>query len=55
MCGRYRLTAADRIRERLGLDDPDVDVGPRYNIAPSQQVPTVRQEELDHPAPESSH
>jgi putative SOS response-associated peptidase YedK len=43
MCGRYRLTAVDRIRERLGLDDPDVDLRPRYNIAPSQPVPIVRQ------------
>ena len=43
MCGRYRLTAVDRIRERLGLDDPDVELRPRYNIAPSQPVAIVRQ------------
>lgn len=43
MCGRYRLTAVDRIREPLGLDNPDVDLRPRYNIAPSQLVPIVRQ------------
>ncbi|HEV2498312.1 MAG TPA: SOS response-associated peptidase [Terriglobia bacterium] len=43
MCGRYRLSAVERIEERLGLDDPDVELHPRYNIAPSQQVPIVRQ------------
>lgn len=43
MCGRYRLTAVDRIRERLGLEDSEVELRPRYNIAPSQPVPIVRQ------------
>lgn len=43
MCGRYRLTAVDRIQERLGLEDPEVELRPRYNIAPSQPVPIARQ------------
>lgn len=44
MCGRYRLTAKERyIRDHFGLDE-DVDWSPRWNIAPTQYAPTVRQE-----------
>jgi putative SOS response-associated peptidase YedK len=44
MCGRYRLTAKERyIRDHFGLDD-DVDWAPRWNIAPAQPVPTIRQD-----------
>src|SRR6266700_7659815 len=43
MCGRYRLTAKERyLRDHFGLD-----VGikwlPRWNIAPTQMIPTIRQ------------
>jgi putative SOS response-associated peptidase YedK len=44
MCGRYRLTAKERyIRDHFGLDE-DPSWNPRYNIAPTQQVATVRQD-----------
>jgi putative SOS response-associated peptidase YedK len=44
MCGRYRLTAKERyIRDHFGLDE-DVEWSPRWNIAPTQQVPTIRQD-----------
>jgi putative SOS response-associated peptidase YedK len=44
MCGRYRLTAKERyIRDHFGLDE-DPPWTARYNIAPTQQVPIVRQD-----------
>jgi hypothetical protein len=44
MCGRYRLTAKERyIRNHFGLED-DVSWAPRWNIAPTQQIPIVRQD-----------
>jgi putative SOS response-associated peptidase YedK len=44
MCGRYRLTAKERyIRDHFGLED-DVSWAPRWNIAPTQQIPIVRQD-----------
>jgi len=46
MCGRYRLTAKERyLRDHFGLgEDPPWE--PHWNIAPTQQIATVRQ----HPA-----
>jgi putative SOS response-associated peptidase YedK len=44
MCGRYRLTAKERyIRDHFGLDE-DPSWTPRWNIAPSQHVATIRQD-----------
>jgi putative SOS response-associated peptidase YedK len=44
MCGRYRLTAKERyLRDHFALDG-DVSWAPRWNIAPTQQVPVVRQD-----------
>jgi putative SOS response-associated peptidase YedK len=44
MCGRYRLTAKERyLRDHFGLDG-DLSWAPRWNIAPTQQVPVVRQD-----------
>lgn len=44
MCGRYRLTAKERyIRDHFGLDE-DPSWTPRWNIAPTQPVATVRQD-----------
>ncbi len=44
MCGRYRLTAKERyIRDHFGLDE-DVEWSPRWNIAPTQQIPTIHQD-----------
>lgn len=46
MCGRYRLTAKQRyMRDHFGLgEDPPWE--PHWNIAPTQQIATIRQ----HPA-----
>jgi putative SOS response-associated peptidase YedK len=44
MCGRYRLTAKERyLRDRFGLDG-DLSWTPRWNIAPTQHVPVIRQD-----------
>lgn len=43
MCGRYTLTPAlDQILEHYALEDELDSYRPRYNIAPSQDVPVVR-------------
>ena len=43
MCGRYRLTAKERyLRDHFGLDEEPTWT-PRWNIAPTQLVPVVRQ------------
>ncbi len=43
MCGRYRLTAKQRyLRDHFALDD-DPTWTPRWNIAPTQQIATIRQ------------
>jgi putative SOS response-associated peptidase YedK len=46
MCGRYRLTAKERyIVEHFDLDgEGEVQWSPRYNIAPTQDVPVIRQD-----------
>jgi len=44
MCGRYRLTAAERyIAQHFDIDEDEVHWTPRYNIAPTQNVGVVRQ------------
>jgi putative SOS response-associated peptidase YedK len=44
MCGRYRPTAKERyLRDHFGIDG-DVSWAPRWNIAPTQQVPVVHQD-----------
>jgi putative SOS response-associated peptidase YedK len=43
MCGRYRLTSVERIEEALEAEELEEFLTPRYNIAPSQKVPIVRQ------------
>jgi putative SOS response-associated peptidase YedK len=44
MCGRYRLTAKERyLRDHFGVD-ADLTWAPRWNIAPTQPVPVVRQD-----------
>ena len=43
MCGRYRLTAKERyLRDHFGLEQ-DPSWAPRWNIAPTQLVPVIRQ------------
>jgi len=49
MCGRYRLSRHKEIlAERFGVDpaelDPEDNWQPRYNIAPTQNVPVIRQD-----------
>jgi putative SOS response-associated peptidase YedK len=44
MCGRYRLTRAQKYLEERFAAHGDVEVSPRYNIAPSQPVLTIRQD-----------
>ena len=41
MCGRYSYSKPNDIIERFGLGQLEFEFGPRYNIAPSQQVPVV--------------
>jgi putative SOS response-associated peptidase YedK len=43
MCGRYRLSRRKQLEEYFDGDPWDDDWNPRYNIAPTQQVPVVRQ------------
>jgi putative SOS response-associated peptidase YedK len=44
MCGRYRLSAVERIEERFEAEQTE-ELHPRYNIAPTQPVPVVRQQD----------
>ena len=44
MCGRYRLTAKERyLRDHFGIDG-DLSWEPRWNIAPTQPIPVIRQD-----------
>ena len=44
MCGRYRLSRRKQIiEEHFGTADWEDDWSPRYNIAPTQNVPVIRQ------------
>ncbi len=42
MCGRYTLTVSGRVLAELFELEAEPALAPRYNIAPSQQVPLVR-------------
>ncbi|HEY5030043.1 MAG TPA: SOS response-associated peptidase [Candidatus Angelobacter sp.] len=45
MCGRYRLTAKERwLSDFFNLDPEDVDWAARWNVAPTQEVATIRQD-----------
>lgn len=42
MCGRYTQTAPlDQLVARFGIEEPDFELAPRYNLAPSQAAPVV--------------
>jgi putative SOS response-associated peptidase YedK len=44
MCGRYRLSRRKQlVEEYFGTDSEECDWSPRYNIAPTQPVPVIRQ------------
>ena len=42
MCGRFRLSRADQLAKKFGIDEFD-EIPARYNIAPTQDVLAVRQ------------
>ncbi|RJF80671.1 SOS response-associated peptidase [Oleomonas cavernae] len=43
MCGRYLLkTPADELKELFALEGPLPNFGPRWNVAPTQEMPVVR-------------
>lgn len=43
MCGRYTLTPAiDELLQQLGLAGVLQDMGPRFNVAPTQMIPALR-------------
>lgn len=44
MCGRYRLVRKKEILAEVFDAGDDVDWAPRYNVAPSQDVPVIRQD-----------
>lgn len=44
MCGRFSLSSIYGLQDRFGYEN-DIDLKERYNIAPSQQVPIVREDE----------
>jgi putative SOS response-associated peptidase YedK len=41
MCGRYNLTQAEQVAERFQVDNVQLTLEPRYNVAPSQSMPVV--------------
>jgi putative SOS response-associated peptidase YedK len=43
MCGRYRLSRRKQYIEEHFAASGDEDWGPRYNIAPTQPIPVIRQ------------
>ncbi|HEX5700027.1 MAG TPA: SOS response-associated peptidase family protein, partial [Rubrobacter sp.] len=46
MCGRYTLsTPAGRLAEEFQLDEGSVNLTPSYNVAPTQEVAAVLEEE----------
>lgn len=43
MCGRYSLTSPEEALRRLfGYEGPALNIPPRYNVAPSQEMPVVK-------------
>ncbi len=49
MCGRYTLKMPIAlVAEELDLDRPEFEVSPRYNIAPTQRLPVLTQEQPRH-------
>jgi putative SOS response-associated peptidase YedK len=42
MCGRFRLSRADQLAKKFGIDEFD-EIPARYNVAPTQDVMAVRQ------------
>src|SRR5215831_17748717 len=48
MCGRYRLSRRKQVIEEYFDTAPwDADWNPRYNIAPTQPIPLIRQHPIE--------
>ena len=45
MCGRFTLTNPDRLPKRFNIQQPELPLQARYNIAPTQNVPVVVQDD----------
>jgi len=44
MCGRYKLTTKPQVlASHFALDEVPLDIPPRFNVAPTQQMPVIRQ------------
>ncbi len=41
MCGRYTLTHPDQLQQRFEAVNALPEMPPRYNVAPSQELPVV--------------
>jgi putative SOS response-associated peptidase YedK len=41
MCGRYNLVPTESVASRFEVDNPQLPLLPRYNVAPSQAMPVV--------------
>ena len=48
MCGRYRLSNAERMRARFQVETDELDLAPRYNIAPHEVMPAVIRNDRNH-------
>lgn len=48
MCGRYGFTDPSKIKDRFNIENPQdlKDLGPRYNIAPSQWLPVITRDQV---------
>ncbi len=44
MCGRFTLTNPDKLPGRFNLQQPELPLSPRYNVAPTQTMPVVLRE-----------
>ncbi|MGC9435145.1 MAG: SOS response-associated peptidase [Methanomicrobiales archaeon] len=42
MCGRFTITVTAGLGERFGVSGADCRIEPRYNVAPSQEIPLIR-------------
>lgn len=41
MCGRYTLVKTHEVAERFQVEQSSLDLAPRYNVAPGQELPVV--------------
>ena len=50
MCGRFTITKPEAIKAEFNLRE-EIDYPPRYNIAPSQTIPIIKQDERGYYRP----